>query len=74
MVVTTCFGMPTNEILYGLQCILMFKRYPGSNPACGRNFFCLDIKKFWYSCEKDNHNDVNKHIWKKMYQQKKPNY
>jgi len=28
-------------------------------------FFCLDIKKFWYSCEKDNYNDVNKHLFEK---------
>ncbi len=45
--------------------MLRFKRDPGSNPACGRNFFCLNIKKFWYSCENDNYNDVNRHLFEK---------
>ncbi len=44
-----------------------FKRDPGSNPACGKNFFGLDIKKFLYTCEKDKYNDVNKHLFDKMY-------
>ncbi len=30
-----------------------------------KKLFCLDIKKFWYSCEKDNYNDVNKHLFAK---------
>ena len=37
-------------------------------------FFCLDIKKFWYSCEKDNYNDVNKHIFEKNLLTEKSNY
>ncbi len=37
-------------------------------------FFGLDIKKFWYSCENDNYNDVNKHLfWKKCINRKKNN-
>ena len=35
---TTCFGMPTNEIK-GTMPLIRFRRGPGSNPACGRNFF-----------------------------------
>jgi hypothetical protein len=49
--------------------LLSFKRDPGQNPACGRHFFCLDIKKFWSTCEKDKYNDVNKH--EKLYSQNK---
>ncbi len=30
-------------------------------------FFCLDNKKFWFTCEKDKYNDVNKHLFDKMY-------
>jgi hypothetical protein len=65
MVVTTWFVMPTNEI----KGMMHIKRDPGSNPACGKNFFCLNIKKFWYTCEKDKdkYNDVNKHLFDKMY-------
>ncbi len=63
MVVTTCFVMPTNEI----KGMMHIKRDPGSNPACGKNFFSLNIKKFWYTCEKDKYNDVNKHLFDKMY-------
>jgi hypothetical protein len=35
----------------------------------GKIFFCLNIKKFWYTCEKDKdkYNDVNKHLFDKMY-------
>ncbi len=51
--------------------LLRFKRDPGLNPACGKKFFCLNIKKFWYTCEKDKFNDVNKHLFDKMYWQKK---
>ncbi len=45
-----------------------FRRDPGSNPACGRKlFFFLDIKKFLYTHEKYEYNDINKHIFEKMY-------
>jgi hypothetical protein len=37
MVVTTWFVMPTNEI----KGMMHIKRDPGSNPACGKNFFWL---------------------------------
>ncbi len=47
--------------------LLRFKRDPGSNPACESNFFILDIKKFWYTCEKDKYSDVNKHLFDEMY-------
>ncbi len=33
--------------------------------------FFLDIKKFLYTHEKDEFNDINKHIFEKMYKQKK---
>ena len=32
-----------------------------------KNFFFLDIKKFLYTHEKDEYNDVNKQIFEKMY-------
>ncbi len=39
-----------------------------SGTACGRkNFFFLDIKKFLYTHEKDEFNDVNTPIFEKMY-------
>ena len=31
------------------------------------NYFFLDIKKFLYTHEKDEYNDVKKHIFEKMY-------
>jgi hypothetical protein len=30
-------------------------------------FFCLDNKKFLYTCEKDKYNDDNKHLLEQMY-------
>ncbi len=33
--------------------------------------FFLDIKKFLYTHEKYEYNDINKHIFEKMYWQKK---
>jgi hypothetical protein len=35
----------------------------------GKIFFGLNIKKFWYTYEKDKdkYNDVNKHLFDKMY-------
>jgi hypothetical protein len=59
-----------NQLDKAYHALLRFKRNPGSNPACGRNFFALHIKKFLYICERDKYNDVNKHhfvILKKMY-------
>jgi len=64
MVVTTCFGMPTNKIKHTMH-YSGFKRDPGSNPVWERNFFCLDIKKFLYTCERDKYNDVKKHHFEK---------
>ncbi len=55
----------------GYDALLRFKRDLGSNPALGKKNFCLNIKKFWYTCEKDKFNDVNKHLFDKMYWQKK---
>ncbi len=50
----------------GYHALLRFKRDPGLNPACESNFFILDIKKFWYTCEKDKYSDVNKHLFDEM--------
>jgi hypothetical protein len=30
------------------------------------DIFCLDIKKFLYTCEKDKYIDVNKHLFGKI--------
>jgi hypothetical protein len=46
--------------------LLRLEGDPGSNPACGR-IFCLDNKKFLYTCEKDKYYDDNKHLFEQMY-------
>ncbi len=51
----------------GYHALRKFKRDLGLNPAFGKTIFDLDIKKFWYTCEKDKYNDVNKHLVDKMY-------
>ncbi len=58
-------GILSYNIAY--HALLSFGRDPGSYPACGGYVFCLDIKKFWYTCEKDKYNDVNKHFFGKIY-------
>ncbi len=69
MVVTTCFGMPTNERKHTIH-------YSGLKGTLVRIqhveeiFLALYIKKFLYICRRDKYNDVNKHhfvILKKMY-------
>ncbi len=67
---TTCFGMPTNETK-GMMHYSGLKGTPVQIQHVAKIFFCLKIKKFWYTCEKDKFNDVNKHFFDKMYWQKK---
>ena len=66
MRLTMCVRILSNNIAY--HALFRVRREPGSNPACGRKkFFFLDIKKFLYTHEKDEFNDVKTHIFEKMY-------
>ena len=64
---TTCFGMPTNETK-GTMHYSGLKGTP-VQIHLWEKIFCLNIKKFWYTFERFN--DVNKHLFDKMYWQKK---
>ncbi len=60
-----CVRILSNNIAY--HALFSFRRTPVRIQHVEEKIFFLDIKKFLYTHEKDEFNDVKTHIFEKMY-------
>ncbi len=69
MRLTMCVRILSNNIAYHA---LQFQKEPRFKSSMWKKIiYFLNIKKFLYTHEKYEYNDINKHIFEKMYWQKK---